>query len=222
MRLPHSLCNAAGRGCLVKPNGLHNLSDTLGQLRYRAATERGIIAIMKRLGLLRHAKSEWDDAVKRDFDRGLNARGRRGAALMGEHVVAQDIDWGAVFASPAVRIRETLEHARMGLVPEFDERLYLASAETIVDVTSAAGSTDEPEAILVIGHNPGLQETILNLVAPARENDLFREAVVKFPTASFAILDCAIESWADLKPRCATLVHFARPRDLDTELGPEY
>ena len=178
---------------------------------------------MKRLGLLRHAKSEWDDMVKRDFDRGLNARGRRGAALMGEHVVAEDIPWEAAIASPAVRVRETLQHARLGLSPVFDERLYLASPDTIVEVLHGQGDKEnEPESVLLIGHNPGLQETILNLVAPARENDLFREAVVKFPTASFAVLECAIESWSALKARCATLVHFSRPRDLDSELGPEH
>ncbi|MEL6485895.1 MAG: histidine phosphatase family protein [Pseudomonadota bacterium] len=181
---------------------------------------------MKTLGLLRHAKSEWDDAVKRDFDRGLNQRGRRGAALMGEHVVAEDINWGLALASPAVRVRETLEGARLGLAPVFDERLYLASAETILDVVSTHAAKvegeAEPDAILVIGHNPGLQETILDLVAPARENALFKEAAIKFPTASFAVLECAIDSWSALKARCATLVHFARPRDLDPELGPEF
>ncbi|MEM1196293.1 MAG: histidine phosphatase family protein [Pseudomonadota bacterium] len=177
---------------------------------------------MKRLGLLRHAKSEWDDAVKRDFDRGLNARGRRGAALMGEHVLSEDIDWGLAIASPAVRVRETLDAARIGVAPVFDEKLYLASAETIVDVVSAHGAREEPEAILIIGHNPGLQQAVLNLVAPARENDLFREAAVKFPTAAFAVLECAIDSWSALKVRCAKLAHFSRPRDLDSDLGPEY
>lgn len=177
---------------------------------------------MKRLGLLRHAKSEWDDTVKRDFDRGVNARGRRGAALMGEHIVAEDIAWGALLASPAVRVRETLEHARLGVSPTFDERLYLASPDTILEVLqNLANANEEPESALVIGHNPGLQETILNLVAPARENDLFREAALKFPTAAFAVLECPINSWSDLKPRCGALVHFVRPRDLDTELGPE-
>ena len=174
----------------------------------------------KLLGLLRHAKSEWDEAVKRDFDRGLNERGRRGAVQMGEHVVAEDYKWGTALASPAVRIRETLDLARLGIEPRFDERLYLASAETIVDVVSHAGASDDPDSILVIGHNPGLQETILSLVAPARENDLFREAVVKFPTAAFAVLECDIASWSELKPRCATLTHFKRPRDLDSDLGP--
>jgi len=178
---------------------------------------------MRRLGLLRHAKSEWDDMVKRDFDRGLNARGRRGAALMGEHVVGEDIPWDIALASPAVRVRETLEGARLGLSPIFDERLYLASPDTIVEVLQDQGNKGhDPDSVLLIGHNPGLQETILNLVAPARENDLFREAAVKFPTATFAVLECAVDSWSELKPRCATLVHFARPRDLDTDLGPEY
>ncbi len=103
----------------------------------------------------------------------------------------------------------------------FEDRLYLASPETIVEVVIAhAGGTDA-ENILIVAHNPGLQETILNLVSPARENDLFREASVKFPTASFAILDCNIDNWSALKNHCATLTHFARPRDLDPELGPE-
>ena len=177
---------------------------------------------MKRLGLLRHAKSEWDDTTLRDFDRGLNDRGRRGAALIGEHICAQDIDWGIAIASPAVRVKETLQSARLGVAPVFEERLYLASAETIVEVVSERGAVDEPEAILIIGHNPGLQETILNLVSPARENDIFREAAVKYPTATFALLECRIESWSDLKNHCATMAHFARPRDLDPDLGPEY
>ncbi len=59
---------------------------------------------MKILGLFRHAKSDWDDAAKRDFDRGLNDRGRKGAALMGDHIRSHDMAWDAVVASPAVRV----------------------------------------------------------------------------------------------------------------------
>ncbi len=176
---------------------------------------------MRRLGLLRHAKSEWDDAVKRDFDRGLNDRGRRGASLIGEHICAQDIKWDLVLASPAARIKATLESARLGVTPVFEDRLYLASPETIVEVVIAHAAESDPENVLIVAHNPGLQETILNLVSPARENDLFREASVKFPTASFAVLDCNIDHWSALRNHSATLSHFARPRDLDPELGPE-
>lgn len=177
---------------------------------------------IKRLGLLRHAKSEWDDAVKRDFDRPLNDRGRRGAALIGEHICAQDITWHLVIASPAARIKATLEAARLGVSPVFDDRLYLASPETIIEVIGAHCSDMDFENVMIVAHNPGLQETILNLVSPSQENDLFREAAVKFPTASFAILECTTDNWTGLKNYCATLTHFARPRDLDPDLGPEH
>jgi len=174
---------------------------------------------MKILGLLRHAKSEWDDLAKRDFDRGLNDRGRRGAALIGKHVVEHGIKWDRLIASPAVRVKETLEEGLPNLTPIYDDGLYLASSDTIIE--TAQFHAGDANAVLMSGHNPGLQETILELVAPARENDLFREAYIKFPTATFAVLECRIDDWSELRPRCAELVHMARPRDLDPELGPE-
>ncbi|MBL8656945.1 MAG: histidine phosphatase family protein [Altererythrobacter sp.] len=172
---------------------------------------------MKRLGLLRHAKSDWGQSDKRDFDRGLNARGRRGAALMGAHIRQQAIVWQRLIASPARRVQLTLESAAIGPPPEWDERLYLASTDMIYDVLREC----EGEAVLIAGHNPGLGDMILDLVAPSKENALFDEAKVKFPTAAFAVLELAIDDWADLRPECGTLVHFKRPRDLDAELGPE-
>lgn len=183
---------------------------------------------MKVLGLLRHAKSEWDDMAKRDFDRGLNDRGRRGAALIGDHIRSHGIEWDMLVASPAVRVRETLSEGVPEINVAWDDRLYLASTDTIFEVLQEhgskvlEGSDEEPETIMISGHNPGLQEMVLELVSPARENDLFKEACVKFPTATYAVLECKIDSWADLKPRCAELKHFARPRDLDPELGPEF
>jgi len=173
---------------------------------------------MKVLGLLRHAKSEWDDMAKRDFDRGLNDRGRKGAALMGDHVREYNVAWNELIASPAVRVKQTLELALPEFDPKFDERLYLASSETILETLQDMG--DNVESVLIAGHNPGLQATIFDLVSPARENDLFREAAIKFPTASFAVVECKIATWSDLKRGCGTLVHFARPRDLDAQLGP--
>ena len=174
---------------------------------------------MKILGLLRHAKSEWDDMAKRDFDRGLNDRGRRGAALIGEHIVKHNIKWDRLVASPAVRVKETLEEGLPALEPIYDQALYLASSDTIIEIAQAHAG--DAETVMISGHNPGLQETILELVAPARENDLFREACIKFPTATFAVLECRIDDWSELRPRCAELVHMARPRDLDPELGTE-
>ena len=178
---------------------------------------------MKILGLLRHAKSDWDDMSQRDFDRGLNARGRKGARLIGQHIREHGIQWDKLIASPAVRVKLTLEGALPEMAPVYDEKLYLASADTIIETIEAHAGTGAGEAdtILISGHNPGLQDMLLELVSPAKENELFREAVVKFPTAAYAVLECDIAHWSELKRYCAELVHFARPRDLDPALGPE-
>lgn len=174
---------------------------------------------MKILGLFRHAKSEWDDTATRDFDRGINERGRRGSVVMGDHIREHAIDWGAVIASPAIRVSATLETGLPEIEPIYDQRLYLASVETILEVVEAHGA--DHDAVLVSGHNPGLQDVLLELVSPAKENDLFREAVVKFPTATYAVLELDIEQWSELKKFVGKLVHFKRPRDIDAELGPK-
>ena len=75
--------------------------------------------------------------------------------------------------------------------------------------------------MLIAGHNPGLADMILELVAPKNENALFDEAKAKFPTAAFAVFELDIDDWDELRRECGKLVHFARPRDLDAELGPE-
>lgn len=174
---------------------------------------------MKRLGLFRHAKSEWDDMAERDFDRGINERGRRGSVVMGDHIREHGIDWGAVVASPAIRVSATLELAMPEVEPIYDQRLYLASVETILEAVEAHGG--DHDAVMVAGHNPGLQEVVLELVSPAHEDELFREAVVKFPTAAYAVLELDIDDWSQMKKFVGKLAHFKRPRDLDPELGPK-
>ena len=174
---------------------------------------------MKTLGLLRHAKSDWDDMSTRDFDRGLNNRGRRGAALMGEHIRGSDYAFDMLLASPAERVKKTLESAELGLAPRFDQRLYLSSADTMIDVIQEKAG--DAHAVLICAHNPGLQEMLLRLIAPANENALFDEASIKFPTAAFAVMELDIDSWDELGAENGTLAYFKRPRDLDPALGPD-
>lgn len=174
---------------------------------------------MKSLGLLRHAKSDWDDVDKRDYDRGLNARGRKGARLIGRHISSHGVEWDVLLASPAERVRQTLAAALPAAEPRWDERLYLASAETILDVVREHGAG--ADAVLVAGHNPGLQEVLFSLVPPSAENGIFDEAATKYPTATYAVFELDIDDWADLAPGCGRLTHFMRPRDLDPALGPE-
>lgn len=174
---------------------------------------------MKTLGLLRHAKSDWDDVGLRDFDRGLNDRGRRGAALIGRYIAQGRFTWDAVIASPAERVRRTIEASRLPLAPQFDQRAYLAGPGTLMDLLREIEG--DPASVLLVGHNPGLQELLFRLVDPAQENELFARAARKFPTATFAVLELDIDRWDDLAAGCGHLVEFTRPRDLDPALGPE-
>lgn len=174
---------------------------------------------MKLLGLLRHAKSDWDDLSLRDFDRGLNDRGRRGAAIMGGHIRDYGVQWDLLLASPAERVKRTLDATRLQIPVAWEERVYLADSDALIELLSRIA--DDPAAVLVAGHNPGLQELVFDLVAPESENDLFSQVAEKYPTATFVVLELAIDRWADCAPGCGKLVHLARPRDLDPELGPE-
>lgn len=176
---------------------------------------------MKTLTLLRHAKSGWDDPVARDFDRPLNPKGQRAAAMVGRHMKALGLAFDHVIASPAVRVTETLEQVRQGyggdLAPVWDQRIYLASTATLLDVVHdlPAGA----DHVLLVGHNPGLEELVLLLVP---DDDALRDEVaIKFPTATLAEMTFETARWDAVKAGGAKLTRFVRPRDLDPSLGPE-
>jgi phosphohistidine phosphatase len=176
---------------------------------------------MKILTLLRHAKSGWDDPVSRDFDRPLNPRGRRAARTVGREMKAQGLVFDRVLASPARRVIETLEEVAAGfgtIGPEYDRRLYLAATATLLDIVRHA--PDSAERLLLVGHNPGLEELALRL---AREDDdaLRGEVEVKYPTGTVAEIELPVESWTEVKEGTGRIARFIRPRDLDPELGPD-
>lgn len=175
---------------------------------------------MKTLTLLRHAKSGWDDPVARDFDRPLNAKGARAAETMGRHLRRVGLSFDLVVASPAVRVRETLDHFASGLgetlAPEWDRTLYLASEATLLDAVRAL--PDSADCVLLVGHNPGLEELALLL---AGGGALREEVAAKFPTATVAVLEIG-EHWDDARAGTATLARFVRPRDVDPSLGPDF
>ena len=178
---------------------------------------------MKKLGLFRHAKSDWNDARLRDFDRPLNERGRKGAAVMGAHIKDYCGKWGRLIASPAVRVAQTIELAAKaaGSMPpiKWDRRIYLASSVTLMELLREQDG--DPQSIIMVGHNPSLEDLIFDLV-PDDGNSPLRDIVEeKFPTAAFAVLEIDIDSWADLDEGGARLVHLTRPRDIDPALGPE-
>lgn len=178
---------------------------------------------MKLLGLYRHAKSSWGDPRARDFDRPLNERGRKGAAAIGRHIRDYGARWERIVASPAVRCAETIELGYQAIGETYsvnwDRRIYLASSATLLDLLRELEG--DPASLLMVGHNPGLEDLIFDLVPDDGTSPLRDIVEEKFPTAAFAVLELDIAQWADAEPGCARLIHLTRPRDLDPSLGPE-
>jgi len=177
---------------------------------------------MKILTLLRHAKSSWDDAVARDFDRPLNQRGRRAAATVGRELRAQGLEFDAVIASPALRVSETLRDVGDGygraLDPRRHQDLYLASPATLLERIQQVD--DSADRLLVAGHNPGLEQLVTLLAGSDRSGKL-ADLQAKFPTATVAVIEFDVARWADVAEGQGVLTRVILPRELDPELGPE-
>ncbi|MDP1028037.1 histidine phosphatase family protein [Sphingomonas sp. KR1UV-12] len=176
---------------------------------------------MKTLTLLRHAKSGWDDGVARDFDRPLNAKGKRAGVEMGRHLRAEARAFDHVVASPALRVVETLAAVEQGygaaLTPTWDRTIYLASAATLLDLIRDLPA--EAGRVLMVGHNPGIEELVLLLVAD--DGAALRDRVeAKYPTGAVAELELT-DGWSGAGRGTARLTRFVRPRDLDATLGPD-
>lgn len=171
---------------------------------------------------LRHAKSSWDDPVARDFDRPLNKKGEKAARIMGQYMKAQGLTFDHIIASPAVRVIETVDHVASGygkrIEPIWERRIYLASSATLMDVLREMD--DGAGHILMLGHNPGMEDLILDLV-PETDGEMRSSVYEKYPTAALAQIDINIDHWADIDRGKGRLTRFVRPRDLDPDLGPD-
>jgi phosphohistidine phosphatase len=167
---------------------------------------------MKRLYLLRHAKSSWDDPTLADHDRPLAPRGRRAAKVMAKHLARKGIAPELVLCSPSRRTRETLTRIVPGLGKNANLRieaeLYAASAAALLEVLHEV--PDEVESVMLIGHNPGIQDLGLSLARPGSKSARVRN---KFPTAALATLELN-GSWRELAPGSAELVSFVKPKEL--------
>src|SRR5881628_778778 len=120
---------------------------------------------MKRLSILRHAKSSWDQPNLNDFDRPLNGRGWKAARRMGLELKRRQITFDLVLASMAARVRETLDGLRevfeiKGPI-RFDPGIYHASEAALLSLVRELPETVKTP--LLIGHNPGLHQLILEL-----------------------------------------------------------
>ena len=166
---------------------------------------------MKRLYLLRHTKSSWDEPGLLDRDRPLAPRGRKAARKLGQHLSAAGIRPELVLCSSALRARQTLE----GLADVLgnaevlvEDQLYAAEADGLLDrlrrVPESTGS------VMVIAHNPGLHDLALELAASGPALERLRE---KFPTGGLATIEVEAD-WRDIDRGRGRLVALATPKDL--------
>jgi phosphohistidine phosphatase len=166
---------------------------------------------MKRLLLIRHAKSSWDDPALSDHDRPLAPRGRRAAERMRAHLEGGDLRPGLVLCSSSKRTRETLDI----LAPAFadaersiEEELYGADRTELLERLHEV--PDDIRTVALIGHNPGVQDLALKLAGEGTDMDRIRE---KFPTGALAVLGFD-GPWPGLGGGTARLLSFVAPRDL--------
>jgi phosphohistidine phosphatase len=167
---------------------------------------------MKTLTLLRHAKSGWDDPSLTDFERPLNARGREAARAMGGALKRLGLAFDCILASPAARVTETIDglaEAYGTIQPVYDERVYLASLDTLLAIVRE--TADSCGGLLIVGHNPGMERLALLL---GRTGPLREEIAAKYPTAALAEIALPIAHWRDTADGAGTLRRFIRPRDL--------
>ena len=171
---------------------------------------------MRRLLLLRHAKTEGHEPGRDDRARVLIERGRADAARLGAYMASHGLTPDRVILSPAARCQETwtLMASAMRPAPAVStlEQIYDATPQDIVGAVLDAPA--DAEALLIVGHNPGLHEAALLLIASgnidARES--LRE---QLPTSGLIVIDFAFDDWRDLHPRCGRLERFVTPRSLE-------
>ena len=166
---------------------------------------------MRFLYVLRHAKSSWKSGAP-DHERPLAGRGRRAANTICRYVREHGLEPELVLCSTARRARETLERIEPGLGSpgvRFEQSLYEATSGALLDRLRVV--PDDVGSVMLIGHNPGLQQLALDLARPAAQ---VQELEAKYPTAALATLALRAP-WRRIEPGTAELVGFARPRELE-------
>ena len=171
---------------------------------------------MKRLAILRHAKSSWDDAALDDFNRPLNQRGWEAARRLGRELKKRGMAFDFVLSSSAARTRETIDGVQeeydFAAPIRFDPQLYLASEAVLVGLVNAL-----PEAVkapLIVGHNPGLEFLVTGLTRDDSKG-LRKRVVGKFPTGALAIIQLPAERWGEVEAASGEVVELILPKELD-------
>jgi phosphohistidine phosphatase len=164
------------------------------------------------LWLFRHAKSDWDTNTS-DRERPLSKRGRKDSIRMGQWMSENRLIPDRIISSPAERAFQTCEFLQQGFqgeinVPVWDERLYLADSDTLLEVMMEQG--DNVEKLMIVGHNPGLDDLLRYLC----NGDLPLTSKGKLMTTStLAIIELS-DTWTDINSAGNHLVQISRPKEI--------
>ncbi|NWH09597.1 MAG: histidine phosphatase family protein [Alphaproteobacteria bacterium] len=175
---------------------------------------------MKRLFLLRHAKSSWHDPSLPDIQRPLNARGRAAAPEIGRYISRRSYAPALILCSTAQRTVDTLDLVAPFLPRKtaivYEAGLYLAEASELL--TRVQWIDEEAQSAMIIGHNPGMHDFALMLCGLGDDRPppsaAARRLIEKFPTAGLAVIDFEVPSWRKVKAGGGTLSDYVRPKDL--------
>jgi phosphohistidine phosphatase len=172
----------------------------------------GEIAAMRRLILLRHAKTERAEPGAQDRERKLTQRGRDDAPAIGAYMVRHGLIPDLAIVSPATRAQQTWALVA-GLLPKaprlvIDDRIYAATSETLVGVIAAARNAP---TLIVVGHNPSLHDLALQLTGSGdrRAREWLGE---NLPTSGLVVIEFPFDDWSLMRPRTGLLTRFVSPR----------
>lgn len=158
---------------------------------------------MKKLLLLRHAKSSWADDELDDHERPLNARGERDSFTMARYLADADEGIDVIFSSTATRALDFAhvisEFTDVSLVPDLS--FYTFDEDELMEILRSL--PDEANCVAVVAHNPAVYQL---------SNRLSENEFDKFPTAAVASFECDIEQWRDLNESNCELVYFETPK----------
>ena len=162
---------------------------------------------MKTLLILRHAKSSWDNSRLVDHDRPLSSRGKEDAPRMGRLLAREDLVPDLIISSSAERALTTAELAAISAGYEAEiqitRHLYHADPESYIELLQQVA--DSHERVIVVGHNPGMEELVEQLGGHYQ----------RMPTAALAQIELPIESWGELDEETnGRLVNLWRPKEL--------
>ncbi|MBV9941218.1 MAG: histidine phosphatase family protein [Solirubrobacterales bacterium] len=166
----------------------------------------------KRLFVLRHAKSSWDDPGLADHERPLTPRGRRALKALASYMQARGIEPELVLCSSSRRTRETLDGIAVGGEHVIERTLYEADTDEVLERLRRLPV--DISSVMLIGHNPVAQMLVLRLTNHDADGaaDPGREEVKrKFPTGALASLTVSC-GWRELAPGCARLNEFTSPK----------